>query len=442
MAGDSKVDNRLCFYCKNKCVLKAIKCENCTAWFHKSCSIKCTKKCCQNQFFGSDKQNKNSDLIVLDKELDEADLKLINESLKFENKILFDMNKDQKEHIDMLKAKIESLQEQKLFLESQLHEAMNQGKPDWNNMQKVIREEIENVINDQYNKINVKLEEIQQYIGKKSKNTSQKNDPPKQKQTSLALEVVEKTTDLATTVDLSIEKNCEVSHHIAEHAVKKRKDSKGHVSLHLSDDNLTSNLKQKQRNDKNKTNSPIKLQNVKNAVLQAQTQIKMKELREMESAPKDILDKNQNSSDDEEEDSGEFWQTQKSRGFYGHKRPAPIKGNKLNNGSLKTVSKDSVNLSWLFVSGLVPDTNTSEIEGYLKENGVMHCSVEKLLTKKQSVISSFKVGISMEDKTRVLDADFWPRDVLVNNFLNLKRVMTPYRGQRSQNQREMAQKGN
>ena len=57
-----------------------------------------------------------------------------------------------------------------------------------------------------------------------------------------------------------------------------------------------------------------------------------------------------------------------------------------------------MNHSWIFVSGLVPETNIKEIVDYLTDNGVPYSHGEKLRTKRENLLSSFKVSVPTEHK--------------------------------------------
>lgn len=134
----------------------------------------------------------------------------------------------------------------------------------------------------------------------------------------------------------------------------------------------------------------------------------------------------------ENEDRG--WKTQKKRGFNRKVRPAPVQGNKDEETTLKVATK-SPKYSWLFLSGLSEDSTTQEVQSYLKDNGVETCIIEKLRTKRQHV-SCFKMGIPEENEPEVMAADFWPKGLFINKFLNLKHLVPHLqrRGEMGQNQ--------
>lgn len=78
----------------------------------------------ENQCFATSKFGKPSAVEKLDMNREVIEMtgntKLVNEALKFENKIILDLNKEHKVHIDTLYLKIVKLQVDKLYLESKL----------------------------------------------------------------------------------------------------------------------------------------------------------------------------------------------------------------------------------------------------------------------------------------------------------------------------------
>lgn len=108
-------------------------------------------------------------------------------------------------------------------------------------------------------------------------------------------------------------------------------------------------------------------------------------------------------------------------------RPNSIEGIK-ESSSLKVVTPNSH--VWLFISRLTTDTTEEEIKNYIKLNADIDCECAKITTKWKSRYSSFKVGVQANVKNVVLNENFWPKGVLVNNFLNLRKIASPL-GQKS-----------
>ena len=95
----------LCNYCGRK-VIKKVECTNCGATFHGSCSAR--KVCCSKQVFIQEKSQEN----LSTKCEDESTTEIIIESLKWENKLLMELNKELKDSNLLLKNKIHSLEKQ------------------------------------------------------------------------------------------------------------------------------------------------------------------------------------------------------------------------------------------------------------------------------------------------------------------------------------------
>lgn len=125
---------RLCGFCKKPVVLKKVKCINCETYFHKSCSIKKTKKCC-------DKQNFEDDNLQIETQGDMEVLtdSIIEESISRENELLKEINKELKEHVKLLKDKVKCLEIENTNLKENLN-----GKYESTNIQKEMLEAIKN----------------------------------------------------------------------------------------------------------------------------------------------------------------------------------------------------------------------------------------------------------------------------------------------------------
>lgn len=78
--------------------------------------------------------------------------------------------------------------------------------------------------------------------------------------------------------------------------------------------------------------------------------------------------------------------------------------------------------SWLFVSGLAPETEPQQILDYLGKNGVLdRCLCTKMKTRRDGQRSSFKLAVPRQISKKVMSGEMWPRGVLVNHFLNIQR---------------------
>lgn len=99
-------ESYLCKYCDKK-VIKRTKCINCGASFHKSCSTRLA--CCKNQELSSETEDMAENLTSEEGGKNSINNILI-ESLKFENKILMELNHELKVNNELLKEKIQTLE--------------------------------------------------------------------------------------------------------------------------------------------------------------------------------------------------------------------------------------------------------------------------------------------------------------------------------------------
>lgn len=103
-------------------------------------------------------------------------------------------------------------------------------------------------------------------------------------------------------------------------------------------------------------------------------------------------------------------------------RPMFIEGKKDVPCALKAVVLK--NYSWIFVSRLSTNTTCEDITNYIKLNCNTDCECELMRTKGKQRYNSYKVGIPTDKKAEVLDENFWPIGIYVNNFLNLRNVVS------------------
>lgn len=138
----------LCKYCEKK-VIKKVKCANCAAAFHKSCSTR--KICCEKQELQKEIQENISE----DSE-DESINEILMESLKFENKLLVDLNKELKDMNNLLKEKIIDLENKLNSLEKPTINPFEQYTKEGKNselIRRIIKTEVESYFNIHKNDI-------------------------------------------------------------------------------------------------------------------------------------------------------------------------------------------------------------------------------------------------------------------------------------------------
>lgn len=98
-------------------------------------------------------------------------------------------------------------------------------------------------------------------------------------------------------------------------------------------------------------------------------------------------------------------------------RPQPVQG--CNN---ETNLKIAQRLAFLFVSGLASDVNEQDVVGYLNSQSLKLVECQKMRTKKEKYRSSFKLTVHYQDREKFLDPAVWPKQVVVNHFMNIQRL--------------------
>lgn len=169
------------------------------------------------------------------------------------------------------------------------------------------------------------------------------------------------------------------------------------------------------------------MQRVAEGVIASQASIKEKE-EEKHDVMTNVNVAESKSKQHTEEDDGfkkVVYRRNKKQNIDPKIRPSCVEGTKEDVSSLRAVK--ARNLSWLFVSRLAEDTRDEDVKNYLKTNGFPNCECETILTKKRRYYRSFKLGIPTDRKSEVLDPSFWPKGVLINDFLNLKRIVSTNR---------------
>lgn len=178
---------RLCGFCKKPVVLKKVKCINCETYFHKSCSTKKTKKCCDKQSFEEDNLQ-----IETQGEMEVLTDSIIEESISRENELLKEINKELKEHIKLLKDKVKYLETENDNLKENLKEKHESSTATYrNDIQKEITEAIKNAqtcllenkfkcLSSEIDNLKIKMNELN-VNGNGRKNYQQQKNDNKQK---------------------------------------------------------------------------------------------------------------------------------------------------------------------------------------------------------------------------------------------------------------------
>lgn len=438
MANEDAENNRSCFLCKSRCVTKAVQCENCEKWFHNSCSTKCSKKCCEKQRFKSNRAGnliKPANDLVANLEVkddvfcdddDSSDsTKIIIEALKFENKLLNDMNRDQKILLNNLTDEVQKLKEDKFYLENKLHNAV----PDWKTLEETILKMVEKSVSSEILKISAKLDKMHSNFPQNSVNSQdtatvyleiESGDKPQQT-VKIGREVRNSSNKQKISANEQDDPNKPAEKTKGQTKGQKGKATDPNFKKIITTPELrpsTPNV----NNDEEIKNSAKVLQTSK--ILQNNFT-----LSQVSYAINDAINDAANIVSGEENEQP--WKTVKYRkkgtNLDPKVRPAAIKGTKENVTGLKTATVK--NYSWLFLSRLAVETEPADVESYLKSNNVFECECEKIKTKKLQKYTSFKIGVPTDDASVVLDADFWPKGAIINKFLNLRKIV-PLRGQK------------
>ena len=95
----------------------------------------------------------------------------------------------------------------------------------------------------------------------------------------------------------------------------------------------------------------------------------------------------------------------------GHRRRNVIYGTKTNESSLMSGDR----IAEIYVGGCNTDTTTDKITQYCAQNGVTVRKCEAL-NQTTEWTKSFKVSIPSDVRTKMLEAEFWPRGVFVRQF--------------------------
>lgn len=103
-----------------------------------------------------------------------------------------------------------------------------------------------------------------------------------------------------------------------------------------------------------------------------------------------------------------------------NKRPAPTIGTNSETHTLKAIQPRS--LCWIFVSKLDMKTQPEDIIQFLNQhNPGEGYQCIKMKTQKDHIYSSFRLGVPVDKKHSIMDADLWPEGTVINHFLNIQR---------------------
>jgi hypothetical protein len=101
-----------------------------------------------------------------------------------------------------------------------------------------------------------------------------------------------------------------------------------------------------------------------------------------------------------------------------HKTDAVLGKRTASEGAVKLGSVSRLN--WIFVSRLKPDISKDDINNFLTGNGISGHCCEDVVSRFTSY-KSFKIGVSDEDKLKLLDPLFWDEGILVKEYVPRRR---------------------
>ena len=99
-----------------------------------------------------------------------------------------------------------------------------------------------------------------------------------------------------------------------------------------------------------------------------------------------------------------------------NQRPAPVKG-KNKNFNLKVAQRKS----HLFVSGFDTEIQPVDIEQYIKGTSDINIKCEKMSTKRDKYVSSFKLEVQTDLKEKIMSPGLWGEGITVNHFLPIRQ---------------------
>lgn len=118
------------------------------------------------------------------------------------------------------------------------------------------------------------------------------------------------------------------------------------------------------------------------------------------------------------EDEGNCQEASKRKPRYPKiERPLPVRGGIEDDFQLIAAKKTS----FLFLSGLSPNTTVEQVENYIKNKLDVSCKCDKMKTRKDYYRSSFKLEVPVESKVILMSPDIWGKGIVINHFLHLRR---------------------
>ena len=88
---------------------------------------------------------------------------------------------------------------------------------------------------------------------------------------------------------------------------------------------------------------------------------------------------------------------------------AVVYGNRNNDGNIKL--KKAVNTKDVYIRDIDPDITDADIVEYMKSNASQPRFVRQILGKRDGQKKSFKITVIESDFEKVMNADFWPKDI-------------------------------
>lgn len=385
MADDEGVNlNVLCSFCKKPAVNKKVKCLNCLAVFHNSCSNKKTKKCCDKQDYIEEK------IIEITEDHDSLDLSSDEKSFAWENKVLKDMNIDLRENIKLLKEKIGNLETEN----RKLKELVGKEKQETLNS----NEELINIIHimkikfeNNFESLAGKINSLDLKINKIS-NDKTKKDIPINSSNTKTLSAIKQQTHRDKSMVMPGQSNAGSPKQLYTEVIKQSNLKMREITSNENNLAILEDHQRKQMND---------IINLTIPTNSCQESHPARETNDCE------------------------WQSVKPRRL---NRTRPQVGtatscsidNVDNNFSGKPEKTDKK--AWLFISRVKDIVTEDDIKTYIKaktklaDNDVL---VTRFPTKYDNIRKDgkcFKVGIKYDLKDVVYESDFWPSRVTFSRF--------------------------
>ncbi|XP_050298883.1 uncharacterized protein LOC126737854 [Anthonomus grandis grandis] len=197
--------------------------------------------------------------------------------------------------------------------------------------------------------------------------------------------------------------------------------SAGVEEVHKSAKNLKQHQIQLSKSLKQENTNKATKENVNNIVREVQSPAAKVNHATLALQPEEPFQKEANNIIEESSASnleeGNNWQlvTNRKQRRSKQARPEPVLGENCI-FSLSVATKKG----YIFISGLGVDVDSAQLEKYMKENANVSCKCEKMKTKKQKFLSSFKIEVELEDKKKIMNSQLWGKGVVVNHLLHLR----------------------